>query len=159
MADLFANYPPETDGSRRKREIFDCWQRQLKRTPAIVMDGGFSNSLQLVDPSIDLTTSLWSALAVASHPDAVKEVHRRFLRAGSRFLTASASYQALKASFHSVLPSASPEEVEQLMQVSLRPTNLNQILLLQNYMHLLKQIQHFFFSFHDSIVEYSEVGI
>jgi len=57
----------------------------------LVLDGGFGSELQA--RGYDVSSALWSAALVTSHPAAIVEVHRAYLDAGARCIT-SASYQA-----------------------------------------------------------------
>jgi homocysteine S-methyltransferase len=57
----------------------------------VVLDGGLGS--ELAARGHDLTSSLWSAVLIATQPEAIAEVHRAYLDAGARCIT-SASYQA-----------------------------------------------------------------
>ena len=57
----------------------------------LVLDGGLGSELQA--RGYDVSSALWSAALVTSHPAAIVEVHRAYLDAGARCIT-SASYQA-----------------------------------------------------------------
>jgi len=57
----------------------------------LILDGGLAT--QLEDRGHDLNHPLWSARLVTANPDAIREVHRSYLEAGSDCLI-TASYQA-----------------------------------------------------------------
>ena len=62
----------------------------------LVLDGGFGSELQA--RGYDVSSALWSAALVTSHPAAIVEVHRAYLDAGARCII-SASYQASRMGF------------------------------------------------------------
>ncbi len=57
----------------------------------LVLDGGLGSELDA--RGYDVSSALWSAELVSSHPAAIVEVHRAYLDAGARCII-SASYQA-----------------------------------------------------------------
>lgn len=59
----------------------------LSRRPALVLDGAMGTELQR--RGIDTGLPLWSARALASHPEAVLRIHREYAAAGADILTAN----------------------------------------------------------------------
>lgn len=68
----------------------------VERHDAIVLDGGLATELEKREH--DLNHKLWSARLLISNPDAIRDVHRSYLEAGSMCISA-ASYQASVAGF------------------------------------------------------------
>ena len=62
----------------------------------LVLDGGLGSELDA--RGYDVSSALWSAELVSSHPAAIVEVHRAYLDAGARCII-SASYQASRMGF------------------------------------------------------------
>lgn len=57
-----------------------------------VLDGGLATELEA--RNIQLHPTLWSAYCIHNNPDAIKDVHLSYLRAGADIIT-TASYQVL----------------------------------------------------------------
>jgi homocysteine S-methyltransferase len=71
--------------------LFTDIRAMIDNEGPLVLDGGFGSELQA--RGYDVSSALWSAALVTSHPAAIVEVHRAYLDAGARCIT-SASYQA-----------------------------------------------------------------
>ncbi len=72
-------------------DAFDPIQPFLEGQGFLVIDGGLASELERV--GFDLRDSLWSARLLAEGPDAIVDVHSRYLEAGADCII-SASYQA-----------------------------------------------------------------
>lgn len=60
---------------------------RLAEEKIILMDGGVSTEIQKRGASMD--PNVWSGLSTKSNPDAVREVHEDYIRAGSEVITAN----------------------------------------------------------------------
>jgi homocysteine S-methyltransferase len=65
--------------------------RFLSVQDVLILDGGLATALEVMGH--DLSDRLWSARLLADDPNAIREVHRRYLDAGADCIT-TASYQA-----------------------------------------------------------------
>lgn len=65
--------------------------KYLEKQKAIVLDGGLATELE--NSGYNLDTKLWSAQLLRENPDAIKNVHLSYLKAGADVIT-TASYQA-----------------------------------------------------------------
>jgi homocysteine S-methyltransferase len=86
----------------------------LLPVPAAI-DGGLATELEA--RGHDLRHQLWSARLLASDPDAIREVHLAYFRAGAR-VAISASYQASRTGFRAVGMDA--DEADALLRRSVR---------------------------------------
>ena len=86
----------------------------LLPVPAAI-DGGLATELEA--RGHDLRHQLWSARLLASDPDAIREVHLAYFRAGAR-VAISASYQASRTGFRAVGMDA--DEADELLCRSVR---------------------------------------
>ena len=66
-------------------------QTMIKNDGPLVLDGGLGSELDA--RGYDVSSPLWSAELISSHPDAILQVHRDYLDAGAHCII-SASYQA-----------------------------------------------------------------
>ena len=71
-------------------------QKLLEQDAPIMLDGGLGSELDR--RGYDISTPLWSAELLISHPQAIIDTHRAYLDAGAQCIT-SASYQASVAGF------------------------------------------------------------
>jgi homocysteine S-methyltransferase len=81
----------------------------------VVLDGGLATALEAAGYVLD--THLWSASVLLEAPQAIIEVHRRYLEAGADCIT-TASYQATHAGFGQL--GLSPEECDEALRLSVR---------------------------------------
>lgn len=58
----------------------------LNEKGAIILDGGFSNQLSTYNVDFE-RTDLWTANALITRPDLIKNVHLDYLKAGSDIIT------------------------------------------------------------------------
>jgi len=63
----------------------------IRNDAPLILDGGLGSELDA--RGYDVTSPLWSAELINSHPGAIQQVHRAYLDAGARCII-SASYQA-----------------------------------------------------------------
>lgn len=68
----------------------------LSSSEIILLDGAMATELESL--GVDTSSALWSSVAMASDPDAIRAVHRSYLEAGSRVLVTN-SYQACPDDF------------------------------------------------------------
>ena len=66
-------------------------QTMIRKGAPLVLDGGLGSELDA--RGFDVTSPLWSAELIRSHPEAILQVHRAYLDAGAHCII-SASYQA-----------------------------------------------------------------
>lgn len=88
----------------------------LAHTPTpLIIDGALATELE--SRGLSLTTSLWSALALRTHPSLIRDVHTAYYLAGAD-IAITASYQATSAGFAAAgIPE--PEALE-LIRLSVR---------------------------------------
>jgi len=60
----------------------NAWQETLDRGDVLLIDGGMGTELQA--RGVPMNEVAWSGAAVATHPDAVRETHEDYIRAGAR---------------------------------------------------------------------------
>ncbi|CAG8549150.1 29077_t:CDS:2 [Racocetra persica] len=72
-------------------------QSFLKMNSPLILDGGFATELQRVHCK-DLSSKLWSAAYLSQDPQAIRDVHLSYLRAGADIIT-TCSYQATISGF------------------------------------------------------------
>ncbi|HOP63167.1 MAG TPA: homocysteine S-methyltransferase [Spirochaetota bacterium] len=87
----------------------------LAKFPFVVLDGGLATELEHM--GFDLRDRLWSAKILAENPDAIMQVHARYLEAGADCIITS-SYQATMEGF--MLSGFTREESKKLMKLSVR---------------------------------------
>ncbi|MBE3609203.1 homocysteine S-methyltransferase [Campylobacter californiensis] len=63
----------------------------LAKKDVVVLDGALATQLEAM--GLDISGKLWSAKHIAQNPDAIKQIHKNYLKAGSDIIT-TASYQA-----------------------------------------------------------------
>ena len=62
----------------------DNWQAMLDGGDVLLIDGGMGTELQR--RGVPMDTVAWSGAAVLTHPDAVRETHEDYIRAGARVI-------------------------------------------------------------------------
>ena len=60
------------------------WKDTLDSGALLLIDGGMGTELQR--RGVDMNDVVWSGAAVATHPDAVRETHEDYIRAGARVI-------------------------------------------------------------------------
>ncbi|XP_078736395.1 LOW QUALITY PROTEIN: betaine-homocysteine S-methyltransferase-like [Lampetra fluviatilis] len=85
--------------------------------PLLLLDGGVSSELEAAGFPLQ-GDPLWSSRLLLTHPDAVKDVHLRFLQSGSDVIS-TATYQASVPGFVTHL-GLRPEEARQLIHTGVR---------------------------------------
>ena len=63
----------------------NTWKQQLDADQVVLIDGATGTELQR--RGVPMDEIAWSGAAVLSHPDAVRETHEDYIRAGSRVIT------------------------------------------------------------------------
>lgn len=58
---------------------------RLKNNEIVLLDGGVSTEIQ--QQGVALDTEVWSGIAHKTHPDAVRQVHEDYIRAGAQVIT------------------------------------------------------------------------
>lgn len=71
--------------------IHPLWQPFLEKQAAVILDGGLATELEAW--GYDLRDPLWSARLLLEEPEAIRQVHLAYLRAGADCII-TASYQA-----------------------------------------------------------------
>ena len=61
------------------------WQEKIEADQIVLIDGATGTELQR--RGVPMDEIAWSGAAVLSHPDAVRETHEDYIRAGSRVIT------------------------------------------------------------------------
>ena len=62
----------------------NSWQQQLEADQIVLIDGGMGTELQR--RGVPMNEVAWSGAAVATNPDAVRETHEDYIRAGARVI-------------------------------------------------------------------------
>ena len=62
----------------------ESWQQQLEADQIVLIDGATGTELQLRGVPMDKVA--WSGVAVLTHPDAVRETHEDYIRAGANVI-------------------------------------------------------------------------
>ena len=60
------------------------WQQQLEADQIVLIDGATGTELQRRGVPMDMVA--WSGAAVLTHPDAVRETHEDYIRAGAKVI-------------------------------------------------------------------------
>ena len=60
------------------------WQRRLEANEIVLIDGGTGTELE--QRGVPMNEVVWSGAAVLSHPDAVRETHEAYIRAGAQVI-------------------------------------------------------------------------
>jgi homocysteine S-methyltransferase len=71
--------------------LFQKKDKRIKKHKIKIIDGGLATELE--NSGFNLDHSLWSARLVLENPEAIKDVHLNYLKAGANIIT-TASYQA-----------------------------------------------------------------
>ena len=62
----------------------NAWKETLDRGDVLLIDGGMGTELQRRGVPMDKVA--WSGAAVLTHPDAVRETHEDYIRAGAKVI-------------------------------------------------------------------------
>eukprot|EP01062_Namystynia_karyoxenos_P038454 TRINITY_DN27892_c0_g1_i5.p1 TRINITY_DN27892_c0_g1~~TRINITY_DN27892_c0_g1_i5.p1 ORF type:complete len:379 (+),score=62.00 TRINITY_DN27892_c0_g1_i5:75-1211(+) len=91
--------------------VQDPFQAFVSRDGVCILDGGFSTELQEASGGAPLDPVLWGSGALRSAPDAVRDVHLRYMRAGADAVL-TAGYQSSRLGWQRAQPPATAEEAD-----------------------------------------------
>ncbi len=79
-----ADWATPKRGFRERNIMEKSWQQQLEADQIVLIDGATGTELERRGVPMDKVA--WSGAAVLTHPDAVRETHEDYIRAGAKVI-------------------------------------------------------------------------